>query len=101
MSYQLSGSVPCWVATRSCGCERKSYLILPHGFILWVKYIDRDEYSIDIYVGSNPVYGEVVHAIDMCEAREKAMCTLGSFIGRLLHSVSGVNPRYSKSEAIE
>jgi hypothetical protein len=81
-----------WIATRSCGCERKSYLLLPYGFILMVRYLQRDEYSVDIYINSSLVHGETIQAISMCDGREKAICLFNTVLGKLIHSLYGIDP---------
>jgi hypothetical protein len=81
-----------WVATRSCGCDRKNYLLLPYGLILMVRYLEEDKYSIDVYVNSHLLHGEIARATSICDAREKAICMVGSIMGKILHSLQGIDP---------
>lgn len=80
-----------WVASRSCGCDRKNYLLLPYGLILMVRYLEEDKYSVDIYVNSHLLHGEITRATSICSAREKAICVVNSVMGKIMHATQGID----------
>lgn len=86
-----------WVQTKMCGCGTKSYLLLPHSIIVWVRYIDRDEYAVDIYASNVLIHGEVIHANGMIQAREKATCVIASTLARIAHPLEGLDPTCAKT----
>jgi hypothetical protein len=63
-----------------------------------VKYLERDEYSVDIYINSALVYGETISGTSMCDAREKAVCVFNSVLAQTIHAMYGIDATDYKEE---